>query len=204
VRRALPLLCALILAGAGVFFLFRPSPRQVYPVHGALARAQAYYLNENSADCRRARLELEAVADRFTNSVAYHVDFALIDLQEANYLAEADDRHLLRSAANHLEYARRLDSKSEAVSYNLARTFLKAGERSLAEALLRPLAARQPADPASLLLCGNLLWDRGETPRPLRPGGSRSTSSSPRSRSRPRPPSSAADTPCGSLSPKRR
>ncbi|MHC4972681.1 MAG: FG-GAP-like repeat-containing protein [Planctomycetota bacterium] len=161
-RRALPLLCALILAGAGVFFLFRPSPRQVYPVHGALARAQAYYLNENSADCRRARLELEAVADRFTNSVAYHVDFALIDLQEANYLAEADDRHLLRSAANHLEYARRLDSKSEAVSYNLARTFLKAGERSLAEALLRPLAARQPADPASLLLCGNLLWDRGD------------------------------------------
>jgi hypothetical protein len=178
VKRPLPVLFFVILAGVGVAFLFCPAPPATLPAHRAFARAAAYYQNETSADCRRARMELEAFAGRMEKSVAYHVDMALIDLQEANHgvqdegrmLAASDQQRLWRSALGHLERALALDSGSDAVKYNLARIFLKQAPgtddgdalRSSAEALLRSLTARQPPDPATLLLYADLLWDRGD------------------------------------------
>jgi hypothetical protein len=103
---------------------------------------------------------------------------ALIDLQEANHrgqdesglLAESDHQRLLQSALGHLDRARALDPESDAITYNLARTYRKLapgakdGRELLARAekLLQPLTTREPTDPATLLLYGNLLWDRGD------------------------------------------
>jgi tetratricopeptide (TPR) repeat protein len=178
VSRFLTLLVVLILAGVCVFLLFQQTPPETDPVHRAFARAKAYYLNENNADYRRARMELEAVAARLATSVAYHVDMALIDLQEINHrvqdesrlLAEPDYQRLLRSALDHLTQARALDPGSDAVTYNLARTYLKLAPsaenddelRSIAERLLRPLTEDLPLDPSTLLLYGDLLWERDD------------------------------------------
>jgi hypothetical protein len=142
----------------------------------AFTRAKAYYLNETNADYRRARTELEALAARFEGSAAYHLDMALLDLQEINYrvqdqdraLTEPDFQRLLRSALERLQRARLLDPKSDAVEYNLARTYLKLApgsedsERLLDEAArrLEPLTRREPPDPSALLLYGNLLMER--------------------------------------------
>ncbi|MHC4816648.1 MAG: FG-GAP repeat domain-containing protein [Planctomycetota bacterium] len=177
-RRALPFLCILILVGVCVFLLFQRAPSEAVSVHRAFARAHAYYLNEANADYRRARLELEAVADRLGTSVAFHVDMALIDLAETNHpvqgesrlLAASNDQRLLRSALHHLDLARALDPASDAVAFNLARTYLKLAPgaenddelRGRAEDLLRPLTARQPPDPSTLVLLGDLLWERGD------------------------------------------
>jgi len=178
VKRSLPLLCALVLAGLLLWRPFRQPPAATDPVHRAFARAKAYYANEAAADYRRARMEFEAVADRLGGSAAYHVDMALIDLQEINHrvqdegrlLAESDDQRLLQSALGHLNRARALDPESDVVTYNLARTYQKLapgaenGRELLARAenLLRPLTTREPPDPSTLLLFGNLLWDRGD------------------------------------------
>ena len=123
-------------------------------------------------------MELETVGDRLRTSAAYHVDMALIDLSEFNHriqgesrlLAKPDDQRLLRSAQDHLTHARALGLTSDALAYNLARTYLKLAPsaesrdelRSLAEGLLVPLTGRQPPDPAALLLLANLLWERGD------------------------------------------
>ncbi len=168
----------LALAGLYVALLFRGTPPAGDPLHRAFARAHAYYVNETNADCRRARMELEAVGGWLRTSAAYHVDMALIDLREFNHriqgesrlLEESDEQRLLRSALDHLTHARALGPASDALAYNLARTWLKLAASAenreelqrKAEGLLLPLAAKEPPDPAALLLLANLLWERGD------------------------------------------
>ncbi len=171
------LACAtVVLAAAALWWMLRPRGGEGDDAARAFARAEAYYLNETSADYRRARIELETLAARFEGSAAFHLDMALVDLQEINYrvqdqdraLTERDYRRLLRSSLEHLERARLLDPGNDAVDYNLARTFAKLAPESqdgaelLARAaqLLEPLTRREPPDPSTLLLYGNLLAER--------------------------------------------
>jgi len=181
VKRYLLLFVAFLIGAVAGRFLWpdeESRPSLTGEIERAFAAAKAYYVNENSADCRRARLELAPLEDLFGDGVAFHLDMALIDLQEINYrvqdqdrlLPEPDYERLLRSALAHLERARAIDPASEAVAYNLARTYLKlaphADDRdkllAAAEELLRPLVGQDPPDPSALLLFGNLRWDRGD------------------------------------------
>jgi hypothetical protein len=175
VRRILFLGIA-VVALAALWWFLRPREALGDDPGRAFARANAYYLNETSADYRRARIELETLAARFDGSAAFHLDMALIDLQELNYRVQDQDRalperdysRLLRSALGHLEHARRLDPTNDAIDYNLARTYMKLapeaenGAALLAKAtdLLEPLTRRDPPDPSAVLLYGNLLAEK--------------------------------------------
>lgn len=168
----------LALAGLTIALLFRGPPPTGDAIHRAFARARAYYRNQTNADCRRARMELEAVGDRLGTSAAFHVNLALIDLSEFNHRIQGESRllpgsggqRLLRSARDHLTHARALGLTRDALAFNLARTYLKMAPSAenrdelqrLAEGLLSPLTAKPLPDPATLLLLGNLLWERGD------------------------------------------
>ncbi|MCK6459096.1 MAG: CRTAC1 family protein, partial [Planctomycetes bacterium] len=104
------------------------------------------------------------------------LDMALIDLQEVNYrvqdqdraLSEPDYRRLFRSALAHLDRAQLLDPGNDAVAYNRARVLIKLAPDSengpdllaQAAALLEPLTRRDPPDPSTLLLYGDLLSEK--------------------------------------------
>lgn len=175
--RTVLLLALLLLGGASLWWVLRPrgaeAPKE--PT-GAFARADAYYRNETSADYRRARIELETLAEAFDGSAAFHLDMALIDLQEVNYRvqdqdrvqSEPDYRRLYRSALEYLDRARLLDPTSDAIAYNRARVLMRLAPESengadllaQAAALLEPLTRREPPDPSTLLLYGDLLSER--------------------------------------------
>jgi hypothetical protein len=168
----------ILLALGGLWWVLRPRAVGGGPTEASrvFAQAKAFYLNETSADYRRARIALETLARDHDGSAAFHLDMALVDLQEINYrvqdqdraLSEPDYRRLLRSALTHLDRARLLDPKSDAVAYNRARTLIKLAPESengsdlLAQAgtLLEPLTHREPKDPSALLLYGDLLFER--------------------------------------------
>lgn len=175
-RRTTLLLAIVVLVAAALWWLLRPRREDDTDAARTFSRAEAYYRNETSAEYRRARIELETLATRYDENAAFHLDMALIDLQEINYRVQDQDRargerdhsRLLRSARDHLERARRLDPGNDAVDYNLARTFVKLAPESengadlLARAaeLLEPLTRRDPPDPSTLLLYGNLLSEK--------------------------------------------
>ncbi|HEX5136078.1 MAG TPA: VCBS repeat-containing protein [Planctomycetota bacterium] len=173
--RKVILLAILVLAAAGLWWVLRPRPVPQAPT-GPFARADAYYRNEQSAEYRRARIELETLAEACDRSAAFHLDMALIDLQEVNYrvqdqdraLSEPDYRRLFRSALQHLDRAQLLEPGNDAVAYNRARVLIKLAPDSengvdlLAQAalLLEPLTRREPPDPSALLLYGDLLSEQ--------------------------------------------
>jgi hypothetical protein len=175
VRQAI-LLGLIVLAAAGLWWVLRPRTPESGEATGAFARADAYYRNETSADYRRARIELETLAEAFDETAAFHLDMALVDLQEVNYrvqdqdraLSEPDYRRLFRSALAHLDRAHLLDPGNDAVAYNRARTLIKLAPDSengadllaQAAALLLPLTRREPPDPSTLLLYGDLLSEK--------------------------------------------
>lgn len=177
-KRILLLLVA-VAAGAGLAWYFIPRPsRTGSAVHRAFARAKAYYLNENNADYRRARVELAPLAKELDDSVAYHLAMALIDLQEINYRNQDETRVfdkgdyelLIESALRHVERAHALDPDSDAVAYNRARTYIKWAPlaendeelRQAAEKLLVPLTQRDPPDPSALMLYADLRWEASD------------------------------------------
>lgn len=169
-------LVVILLGAVALWWVLRPKSAESAAATGAFARADAYYRNETSADYRRARIELETLAEPYDSSAAFHLDMALIDLQEVNYrvqdqdraLSEPDYRRLFRSALSHLDRAQLLDPGNDAVAYNRARVLIKLAPDSengpdllaQAAALLEPLTRREPPDPSTLLLYGDLLSEK--------------------------------------------
>lgn len=180
-KRLLPVVLALLVGAAAGRYLWPRDPEppaRLTDIQTAFARAKAYYLNENNADYHRARLQLLPLGPILADSWVYHLDLALLDLQELNFLVQDRDRglpdsehaRLLRSALKNLERARALDPGNEAVAYNLARTYRKLAPQAendteLLEAalkLLTPLAEEDNPDPSTLLMLGELLLERND------------------------------------------
>ncbi len=155
-----------------------PERKSAAPVRNAVARARAYYSNENNQDYRNARAELLSVEAELESSAAYQVDLALVDLGEfykqvqgeQDVIPTADHRALLHRALRRLERASALAPQDEGVQFNLARTLARLAEGSpdydllmqQAEALVDPLLAIERPDPAALYLKGAILFERGE------------------------------------------
>ena len=111
-NRVLITLIALLAGGGVAYLLLRgESGDTVRPsdLRSAFSRAYAYYVNETSQDYRRARLELEPFRDQLKDSVAYHLDMALIDLAELNQPVQDEDRILGDPPSNQLLLESALD-----------------------------------------------------------------------------------------------
>ncbi len=168
--------------GAGLIYWLVPrgadGSARADDLHRAFARAKAYYLNEKNADYLRARLQLEPFADRLKDHLVFHLDMALIDLQEINYLVQERDRlaekrdfvRLLQSALVHLQRADAIKPGHRAVAYNLARTYMKLAPYSdndeelitHAKTLLKPLVDLKDPDASVLMLFGDLSAEGGD------------------------------------------
>ncbi len=182
--RSTLILLVLLVAALLVYLVFLQ--RQVKQpeddtVARAFARAEAYYVNEENRDYRRARLELLPLKDRLGQTMELHVNLALLDLQEINYRVQDERRifrvndfhKLARSALEHLQRADEIAPGHPTVEFNLARAYIQLTQSpvssetltQLNEAaleILTRLSKVEAPDATVLLLLGERLFHAGD------------------------------------------